>query len=147
MVIKTVSVMQPWATLIATGAKRIETRSWPAKYRGPLAIHASKGFPRENQDLCEQEHFKSALSRAGIKDPAELPLGAVVAFCQLDAVWKVEKEHWIPQDQIPFGDFTPGRYAWDLKGVNRLPEPVPVNGRLGLWDWVVPEDVLHYLMD
>ena len=32
---KAVTVRQPWATLIALGMKRFETRSWQTKYRGP----------------------------------------------------------------------------------------------------------------
>lgn len=143
MIIKAVSLMQPWAGLVAAGAKSIETRSWPAKYRGPLAIHASMGFPEEARKLCLQEPFKSALARGGYNDPKDLPLGAVVAVCRLDAVWKVEKESWVPAGQKPFGDFTPGRYAWDLVEIERLKEPVPATGRLGLWEWKVPEGVLY----
>lgn len=37
---KAITLMQPWATLVAIGAKRLETRSWSTNYRGPLAIHA-----------------------------------------------------------------------------------------------------------
>lgn len=134
--------MQPWASLVAIGAKRIETRSWPAKYRGPLAIHASKGFPKEARELCLQEPFKSALAKGGYNSPEELPLGVVIAICRLEAVWKIEKEHWIPPDQEPFGNFAPGRYAWDLVEVDKLPEPVPAIGQLGLWEWMVPDEVL-----
>lgn len=36
------TLMQPWATLVAIGAKRIETRSWATRYRGPSAIHAAR---------------------------------------------------------------------------------------------------------
>jgi hypothetical protein len=39
---KVISIIQPWATLIAIGEKKFETRSWSTKYRGELAIHASK---------------------------------------------------------------------------------------------------------
>ena len=39
---KTLTFLQPWATLVALEAKRIETRSWRTSYRWPLAIHASK---------------------------------------------------------------------------------------------------------
>ena len=35
---KALSLYQPWATAIALGSKRIETRGWPTSYRGPLAI-------------------------------------------------------------------------------------------------------------
>lgn len=36
-------------------------------------------------------------------------------------------------DQLPFGDFTPGRYAWLLTDIAPC-DPVPAKGRLGLWD-------------
>lgn len=61
---KSLSVIQPWATLIATGAKRIETRSWapPESVIGErLAIHASKSFPVGCRDLCAQLRFFRAL--------------------------------------------------------------------------------------
>src|SRR4051812_3551823 len=34
------SVRQPWAWSILTGAKDHEYRTWPTTYRGPLAVHA-----------------------------------------------------------------------------------------------------------
>lgn len=39
---KALSLWQPWATLIAIGAKQYETRGWSTPYRGPLIIHAAK---------------------------------------------------------------------------------------------------------
>lgn len=41
---RAISLHQPWASAIAYGAKRVETRSWSTNYRGPLAIHAAKLF-------------------------------------------------------------------------------------------------------
>lgn len=38
-------------------------------------------------------------------------------------------------DQIPFGHFAPGRWAWLLDDVERFPEPIPARGRQGLWTW------------
>lgn len=38
-------------------------------------------------------------------------------------------------DQAPFGDFTPGRFAWLLADVVPLERPVPVRGHQGLWEW------------
>lgn len=39
---KALSVKQPWAALIASGRKTIETRTWKTSYRGPLLIVSSK---------------------------------------------------------------------------------------------------------
>ena len=36
-------------------------------------------------------------------------------------------------DQLPYGDFSPGRYAWLLDNVRPI-DPVPAKGRLGLWE-------------
>lgn len=39
---KAITILEPWASLIACGAKKIETRSWATKYRGKIAIHTGK---------------------------------------------------------------------------------------------------------
>ena len=39
---KAITVWQPWATLLATGQKHNETRSWKTSYRGEILIHAAK---------------------------------------------------------------------------------------------------------
>jgi hypothetical protein len=41
---KAITTLQPWASLIACGAKKIEIRSWATRYREKIAIHAGKGF-------------------------------------------------------------------------------------------------------
>ena len=38
---KTLSIRQPFASLICRGIKTIENRSWDTAYRGKLLIHAS----------------------------------------------------------------------------------------------------------
>ena len=38
---KTLSIRNPWAYLIAYGVKDVENRSWKTDYRGELLIHAS----------------------------------------------------------------------------------------------------------
>lgn len=39
---KALTIIQPWATLIASGHKMNETRSWKTNYRGEVLIHAGK---------------------------------------------------------------------------------------------------------
>lgn len=41
-------------------------------------------------------------------------------------------------DQIPYGDFRCGRFAWLLADIDPLAEPVPAKGHQGLWDWTPP---------
>jgi len=81
--VKALTLTQPWAYLVAVGAKTIETRSWRATYRGPLAIHAAKGFPREAIELCFKEPFASVLKQFGVRTPGDLVRGAIIATCRL----------------------------------------------------------------
>ena len=133
---KTLTLTQPWAALVAVGAKHIETRSWGTAYRGPLAIHAAKGFPAEARDLLLQEPFLTTLDRAGVV-PSELPLGCVVAICRLLDCFEMTEE-WIATVKEPersFGHYEPGRFAWLLGRTEPLAAPIPARGSLGLWWW------------
>ena len=39
----------------------------------------------------------------------------------------------IPVD--PYGDYSPGRWAWRLEDVRRLAVPEPARGKQGWWEW------------
>lgn len=66
---KLLSLWEPWATLMAIGAKRIETRSWSTPYRGWLAIHASEGGLAKAQlrEVLADHVFADALSGVELK--------------------------------------------------------------------------------
>lgn len=134
---KTLTLTQPFASLVAIGAKRIETRSWKTSYRGPLAIHAAKGFPMWAQALCVDEPFYSALSP--LEAAFRLPRAVIVATCQLVDIRETGGTcAWEPDngtDERAFGDYAPGRFMWLLEDVQPLPKPIPVKGALGLWEW------------
>ena len=127
---KALSLLQPWASLVATGAKRIETRSWSTKYRGPLAIHASRS--NKNKLLRFMEPFLKALRGIGI-----LPLGAIVATCDLVDCIKMTPEFikLIKSPELDFGDYAVGRCAWILENIKPLEKPIPASGALSLWEW------------
>lgn len=134
---RAITIMQPWASLIALGAKRYETRSWKTNYRGALAIHASLEFTKAARALCRCEPFASAL--LGTED---LPIGCVIATCNLAAVFPTSEPDSLfkpvtdwPESEEAFGDFSPGRFAWLLNHVRALESPIPASGRQSLWDW------------
>jgi activating signal cointegrator 1 len=140
--VKALTVTQPWATLIAIGAKRIETRNWCTPYRGPLAIHAAKGFPRWAREICNEPEFARELG------PDPLPLGVVVATCRLVSIestamlqynsivdFEEYGRFYIDDRERHFGDYSSGRSAWLLADVKRVEEPIPARGYLQLWEW------------
>lgn len=132
---KCLSLTQPYASLIALGHKRVETRDWRVSYRGPIAIHASKGFPKWAQEFAMEQW-----SHGLLPGPLGLPLGAVVATANLVRIEKTEVLSTALSDkELYFGDYGPCRYGWMLEDVKPLPVPIPARGMLGLWEWRCPE--------
>lgn len=157
---KALTLHQPWAALMAAGAKRVETRSWATKYRGLLAIHAAKAMPSYAKLACETVQVRRAL---GWPDPPAsgvdqawldgmctridaLPRGAIVAVVRLVDVVPAERVHAyfdaITVDRTPqapceqealFGDYSPGRFGWVCELVHVPTEPIACTGAQGLW--------------
>jgi len=157
--VKALSLSQPWASLITCGAKRIETRSWGTDYRGPLAIHAAKGFSGYAREFCYARMVGKALgwpeSGSDLKSRIKaLPIGAVIATTRLVDCLPMEAYVCLPGvfDQYPdldtpaeraFGNFDVfdssngrRRWAWILEDVRPM-LPEPATGERGLWEWQV----------
>lgn len=138
---KAITLLQPWASLIALGAKKIETRGWPTKYRGPLAIHAGKSTETEYMNLAWEEPFFSALTPqckpADGYTSIQYPLGCVIAICTLVDCVKMTPEfiQSIKSPELDFGHYAVDRYAWILEDVKRLDTPIRAKGALSLWEW------------
>ena len=147
---RALTVRQPWASLIACGAKTIETRSWKTSYRGSLLIHAGKASPDLSwegagwalaQKHLDHERVSLAYRHAYDVDGLVLPLGAVVAVARLaDVVPIVDLESddghvdfdepggvlWDEGDDLVFdysGEESPpadGSWAWSVEGQRQL---------------------------
>lgn len=147
---KVLSILQPWATLAVMGYKKIETRSWNTKYRGPLLIHASKKKIKVQEGMYEL--FSELGDIPGFMDNyKDLPYGEIIGkvnlatTCQTDkfimlpetSLLHHEKGSWqLTNQEIAFGDYTDGRYGWFLSDpVEFKDHHYPVKGSLGLWNF------------
>ncbi|MNI93920.1 hypothetical protein D3C73_1519400 [compost metagenome] len=41
----------------------------------------------------------------------------------------------IDGDEYAFGWYEEGRYAWELRNIFPLVEPIPAKGQQGFWNW------------
>lgn len=142
---RALSLWQPWASLIAFGAKRWETRSWGTDYRGPLLVHAAL---RKSPEIADPRFVEEALQVLGHADFDALPRGRVVAVCELTGCYQITNvNEWtdylnmtyrgnLPGGyrELKFGDWSPERYVWKLEHVRRLHAPFPLVGHQGLWN-------------
>lgn len=130
-----ISLWQPWASLIFTGDKKHETRAYrpPAKYIGQrIAIHAAKALPPAISLglhlVCEREWG------GGERWRNVVPRGAIIGTVRLVQAYETD-EPFINTSQIDriCGDWSPGRFAWLLKDIEPLAEPIPAKGKQGWW--------------
>lgn len=106
---KALSIHPYYASAIVTGYKSIEVRTWTTDYRGDILICSTA-----------KKYHKTVPSHA---------LGIV----RLVDMRPLEKKD-LPAALLDKSDFSPGLYAWVLDN-NRLIEPIPVKGKLSLWEF------------
>lgn len=117
MRMKALSVKQPWANMIASGKKTIETRRWATPYRGTLLIVSSRS-------------------------PRIEPAGCALAVVEL-----VDCRPMTKADEAAAGcDVYDGAYAWVLANTRRL-RPVPIKGQLGVYEAEIPDNAFEIRSD
>ena len=152
---KAITIWQPWASLIALGEKKIETRSWSTKYRGTLAIHAAASMPKSIKVLLPTFADMLGITKYNgswlyYLEHSVGSFGKVVATCELIDCFPIvkndklnntayadagESQYIITGKEYQFGYYTEGRYAWILKDIKPLAKPVPAKGMQRLWYW------------
>ncbi|MBI4150903.1 ASCH domain-containing protein [Candidatus Woesearchaeota archaeon] len=122
---KALSLKQPWAELVVSGKKTIETRTWNTSFRGTFLVHASR---ISNKDAMKRFGFTS------------LPTGCIVGEARLvDVKSYGTKAAWDADEQKHLAriEWTKKRYGYLLADVKRL-KPQPLKGRLNFfaveWD-------------
>jgi len=162
------SLWQPWATAIAHGEKRIETRCWSTNFRGPLLIHAAQHvFTLVDQLLMHEQPYFNMLagwlrdtypmeSKVGLTTHdrilayKKLPRGCIVASAWLRDCLPVEDPRvsgFLDKhpDERGWGDYSHGRFAWMLDTIIPFAKPVSCHGAQGLF--LPSPDVLALAFD
>lgn len=145
---KGITIQQPYAHLICQPdgwshelygpAKRVENRTWAARYEGPVLIHASKSRQR--------------LGPFDLDDFPDMAFGAVVALAKLSGCVRLWEDGRLPPAALARRPWlaaqaphhVEGPYCLLFEDVCRLDAPVECPGALGLWD--VNEDLLRRVM-
>lgn len=146
---KVISLLQPWASLVVLNYKKIETRSWNTKYRGPLLIHASAAKKQLYKDLTLDFHQQFSLP--GMPNYKDLPFGSIIGQVDLMSTFQTNvlhrsnfenktiefsKQFWdLTNQELAFGDYTKDRHLWLLSNAVQFDEPLPVKGELSMWEY------------
>lgn len=156
---KTLSIKQPYASLIASGIKDIENRTWKTNFRGRIYIHASgKWHSRSNsndvRDLLTSEQIKKIphslqadfIDRGIIVKDGSIPLSAIIGEVDIvdcvinhESIWAERSYHNVNSNSLPFGEEDEPDYIiynWVLANAVIYDEPIlNVKGKLSLWEY------------
>ncbi|MGO4634952.1 hypothetical protein AB4225_29095 [Streptomyces sp. 2RAF24] len=117
--IRGISVKQPHATAILTGAKTIENRPQAWSWRSWLLLHTSQQIDRTA--------LRVPLIARAVRG-RDLTTGAVIGVARLTGC------HQDPDGSPPCTEFAqPGAWHLELSDVQALALPIPARGQLGPW--------------
>lgn len=118
-----ISVRQPWAWLILHAGKDIENRTWPTRFRGRVAIHASKGMTRQEYEDAMNWIVLNARLALDFREPKmeELQRGGIVGEVNIVDCVTASKSPWFV-----------GEYGFVLRDARPLPF-LPCKGSLGFF--------------
>lgn len=137
---RTITLWQPWATLMTEGHKKNETRSWPTNIRGPVAIHSAKKPFKEIKSFIDPRSIEVISNLLYPYALDKLPTGYVLGVGNLKDCKLIDEEFLKTLDPTErlLGDYTLGRYSWLFEDVKHFKTPILFKGSQGFWDWEMP---------
>lgn len=147
---KALTVWQPWASLIAIGAKPYEFRGWrpPRSIIGQrIAIHAGARRMQRSEvyDLlhtldhaCLNAEAARPLLRRIYDNPGIAPLSHILCTAVLGEPKRGDecaREFGIETGGNDSGRTGTFNWGWPLTDIQPLVPPAPARGAQGFWDW------------
>ena len=136
---KTITIKQPWASLICQGIKDIENRTWPTKYRGRVLVHAaakSWGWSQVLSYISDEMAWELHKNEASRRWLEGLDTGAIIGSVEIVDCIMNHPSIWAEKsDEDLLGWRKKPTYNWVLAHPIRFPEPIPIKGRLSFWDY------------
>ena len=132
---KALTIKQPWASLIINEYKKYEFRSWKTNYRGKILIHAGKTLEKSMLKRFEDYNL-------------DYKCGYIIGEANITDCIKVDKEfneELKNIDSVVYGRSNHvENYAWKLDNIKKYNNPIPCNGKLGLWNYEGDIDDTQY---
>lgn len=144
---KAISIKQPWGSLIVSGVKDIENRTWATKFRGRVLVHAgAKSANYWDSPLCGIiDEFIRKITKTGT-DYSNYQHGAIIGSVEIvdcvinhPSIWA---EHEVTVYSKKQGkEIIVPVWNWVLANPVLFAEPIlNVKGKLSFWDYPMTED-------
>ncbi|ODS59803.1 MAG: hypothetical protein ABS48_01655 [Erythrobacter sp. SCN 68-10] len=170
---KALTIWQPWASLIIAGAKPYEFRGWrpPTSIIGQrIVIHAAarkidRGEAEMLSDIFRfrkvNEHARLAAAETCLNPDLAMPIlaraiyphtcggplpisaglgTAIIGEPRLGT--EIAEEFGVPRANDSDHD-QHANWGWPMLDIEAWPEPIPMRGAQGLWNWPTPEQLVQ----
>lgn len=142
---KTLSIKQPWASLIAHGIKDIENRNWRTNFRGRIFIHASAKDSGALYELLNEKQIDAMNNHWTDSPYPNRPLSAIIGEVDIvdciinhESIWADKTIY--DEDDFDKPDPKP-IYNWVLSNPVLYDKPIlNVKGKLSFWEFEKPEE-------
>jgi hypothetical protein len=159
---RVLSMWQPFASLLADGIKKVETRHFDTKFRGELYIHASQNMPKKEmyEDYyLKDEHFREIVNLYLHSEPnAVIPLqhlrerfirGAIIGKATVKETYESQalKKLWEYnnrvdwQREISLGNLSSGRFGWLISNPTHFRKVVSMKGSQSIF-WKLSDEII-----
>ena len=127
---KTLTIREPWASLIVNGYKDYEFRSWKTNYRGKILIHTSSKIEVNMIDRFKE--YNLSYLNGYIIGEAELVDCILVDDSFIRNLIKINHVVYRESNHNE-------TYAWKLENIKKYDTPIMTKGHLGLWNFDMEE--------
>lgn len=115
------AIKQPWAWAIFNAGKNVENRDWPTRFRGRIAILASKGMTQG--EYAEGCYFIERKEPEIVMPSYESMIrGHIIGTVEITGCGKFYDNKWFA-----------GTYGMLLSNPVKFITPIPASGRLGIF--------------
>ena len=139
---KTLSFQQPWGSIICSGLKHVENRTWALSIlpvRILIHVSAKKNGVFNNDDNMPEQWLslmRNARTMGYLPEKEDLPYSAIIGWADVvrcDEPGKNNSEIWADNEST----------GWILENVHVFDKPIEnVKGKLGLFDYLLDENNL-----
>jgi ASCH domain len=133
MIVKCLSLKQPYAELLVSGKKTIEVRKWNTKFRGQFLVHASKNI---NEEACNRLKI----------DQAKLVTGAIVGKANLYNVISYGSKNSFLKDKnkhFASSNYDNPKYGFLVNQAKSFDIAIPIRGKLGFFNVELNDFILN----
>jgi len=143
----TLSMHQPWASLLIAGIKRFEGRKWTTtQYKFPFRLWIASTVHEPQLDEIEslQNEYKQVYQTDSIPFPKSYPISALLGWVDVIAIHTNSEFEQLRNERISYGELienSESQYVFECSNPHELILKQSISGQHKIWN--LSKEMLH----